>query len=129
MVVPFEYELNHIDSENLVSRELEYCYLGRILESEICKYLYSSYDFFFLLKNYLLVVEKCSFFQLHPNICHGSLIEIDDDVQDGVLKEVVCHSLQFSDGLVRLARIMIEHSSVLVDKLRFKNIRCSGFRI
>ena len=102
MVVPFEYELNHIDSENLVSRELEYCYLGRILESEICKYLYSSYDFFFLLKNYLLVVEKCSFFQLHPNICHGSLIGIDDDVQDGVLKEVVCHSLQFSDGSVRL---------------------------
>ena len=39
MVVPFEYELNHIDSENLVSRELEYCYLGRILEWEICKYL------------------------------------------------------------------------------------------
>ena len=102
MVVPFEYELNHIDSENLVSRELEYCYLGRILESEICKYLYSSYDFFFLLKNYLLVVEKYSFFQLHPNICHGSLIGIDDDVQDGVLKEVVCHNLQFSDGPVRL---------------------------
>ena len=35
MEVPFEYELSHTDNGNLVSKQLECCYLGRILKLEM----------------------------------------------------------------------------------------------